>query len=137
MGIDTFEDAAEELLVQRIRSGDDTTGIVSGLLMVFGLDALAVLDDVVDAQFEVFEAEGLREILVGTEEQGLLFVFLLSLGGEEDDGQMAVVGIAFDGLRELVAVHLWHHHVGDDEVELFLMDDVEGLATVLGGIDAV
>ena len=35
--------------------------------MVFGLDTFAVLDDVVDTQFEVFEAEGLREILVGTE----------------------------------------------------------------------
>ena len=137
MGIDTFEDTAEELLVGRLRRGDNTPGIVGSFLMVFNLDALAVLNDVVDTQFEVFEAEGLREILVGSEAQGLLLVFLLCLGGKEDDGQMAVVGIAFDGLRELVTVLLGHHHVGDDEVEFFLMDDVECLTTVLGGIDVV
>ena len=137
VGVDKPEGAAEELLVGRFRGDDDAAGLVGTLLVVFGLDALAVLDDVVDAQLEVAEAEGLREILVGSEEQRLLLVFVLRLGGEEDDGQMAVVGVVLDCLRELVAVHLGHHHVGDDEVEVFLPDDVEGLATVLGSIDAV
>ena len=137
MSMDTSYGTAEELLIRRLGGGNNTMCLVGSLLMVFFLDAFAVLNDVVDAEFEITETEGLGEVFVSTEKQGLLLVFLLRLGSEQDDGQMVVVGVALDGLCEFVAVHLRHHHIGDDEVEVFLVDDVKGLKAVLCGVDVI
>ena len=99
--------------------------------------ALAVLDDVVDAQLEGGQLERLGDVGIGTGLEAGGLVFFAGLGGEHDNGQLAVVGRLFDGACELYAVDEGHHDVGDDDVEVAVVDDVEGLLSVAGGIDGV
>ena len=81
------------------------------------MDALTVLNDIVDAYPEVAHTEGLCEIFVSTGLQCLFLVFLLCLGCQQDDWKMPVVRIGLDGPGQFEAIHLRHHDIGDNQVE--------------------
>ena len=47
-------------------------------------------------------------------------------------GTVARLGVLFDRAHQLLAVHEWHHDVGDDERRSSAAHDVERLAPVVG-----
>ena len=107
------------------------------LLTAFDLHALTVLDDVVDAQLEIFQTEGLGEEFVSASLECLLLVFLICLGRKQNDRQVVVVGVALDRTREFESIHLRHHNVGDNQVECLGLDDLQCLSTILRNVDSV
>ena len=131
------EDAVEEDLIGREGFGYLLTGVLSALLAEFGLHALAVLDDIVDTQLEILQSEGFGQEVVGTCLEAFCLVLSELLGREQDDGQMVEVGIALDGARQFVTIHLGHHHVGDYQVDFLVLDNLHGLDTIGGNVDAV
>ena len=72
---------------------------------------LAVGNDILDAQLEVAKTEGFGEILVGTDTESLFTGFFLSVGSNEDDGQVTVDGVALYCLCQLKSVHICHHDI--------------------------
>ena len=59
-------------------------------------------------------------------------VSVLRLGSEEDDGQMLVIGRTLQPFSKLISIHLWHHHVGDDKVEVMTLHLLYCLTSVHG-----
>ena len=64
-----------------------------------------------DAQDDDVHAEGLGDVVVGTDFETGANVFDECLGGEEDEGDV-LVHFA-DALGQCESVHLGHHHVED------------------------
>ena len=93
----------------------------------FALLALDAAQDGLDAHHELLHREGLGDVVVGTNLEALENVLLQGLGGEEDDGHIAVDGADF--LCQLVAVLLGHHHVEQADV-IFALEEslVTGLS---------
>ena len=96
------------------------------------LYALAILDDVVDAQLQVAQLKGLGDVTVGTYLERLVAVFLLCLGGKQDDGQVLQVGVALNLACQFHTVHDRHHHVRDNQVDGHFLHNVECLLAVAG-----
>ena len=107
------------------------------LLTAFDLHALTVLDDVVDAQLEIFQTEGLGEEFVSASLECLLLVFLICLGRKQNDRQVVVVGVALDRTREFESIHLRHHNIGDNQIECLGLDDLQCLSTILCYVDSI
>ena len=59
----------------------------------FPLNTPAVLDDIVDAELQVADAEWFLQVFIGSSAQSFLDVFLLGLSRQQDDGQIVVVFI--------------------------------------------
>ena len=110
---------------------------LNGALTVFCLDAVSILDDVVDPEFQICQVERLGEVLVGSNEECLLLVFLLCSGSQQDDGQMVELRVFLYPLRQFVAAHFWHHDIGYDQVERLLLDNVQCFLAILGNIDMI
>ena len=85
------------------------------------------------ARGQLPRAEGLGHVVVRAQLQAEHALVLLHLGGEDDDGRVGLLAI---DAHELVAAHLRHHQVEDDQVGLFLAGDVDRLLPVRGGDDA-
>ena len=45
---------------------------------------------------------------------------------------MAIGGILLEFMGQFETSHLWHHDIGDYEIDGCLMDDVKGFFSVLG-----
>ena len=55
--------------------------------------------------------ERLVDVVDGADVEALLFVNLLGLGGEEDDGDVARGGNVLQPPANLITIHTGHHHV--------------------------
>jgi hypothetical protein len=77
--------------------------------------------------------KGLGHVKVGADLLAALAIELLSLGGEEDDVDVAKAKFVFDGVADVEAVLFGHHDVEEDEVGLLLADCFEGLFAVVRG----
>ena len=78
--------------------------------------------------------EGFGDVVVRAHVQPQDFVRVLTLGGEEDDGHVAQLPQLRGGGD---AVHAGHHDVHEHQVELVLLEEVDGLLTGVGAGDAV
>ena len=79
------------------------------------------------------DVEGLRDVVRRAGRDALLAVALHRLGGQGDDRQRGVARVGADAPHRLVAVHLRHHHVHQDEVDLGMaVEHLERVAPVLG-----
>ncbi len=92
-----------------------------------GLLTVDTAQDSLDAQGKLFHAEGLGNVVVGTQTEAFLNVFLHGLGCQEDDRDFGVEFADFLGQRE--TVFLRHHHVEyADVVFAFHKGPVAGFA---------
>ena len=121
----------EELLVGRWRLLLFLHGLSHRLLGIFALNTLAVLNDIVDAQFQFTETERFLEILIGTCTQSFFNTIILCLCRQQDDWQVVVVIVRFYRPCQLITIHLGHHHVGDYQIEFLLVYDFQGFDTVI------
>ena len=96
---------------------------------------MASAEDGLDACEELADAEGLGDVVVGSELEAEDFVDLLALGGEHDDGDVHPLGS--DSLADLEAVELGEHEVEDDEVGACGEGEVEAGLSVGCGEDLV
>ncbi len=78
-------------------------------------------------------AEGLRDVVVRAQFEAEHAFALLDLGGKDDDGRIGLLAVH---AHKLVAAHLRHHQVKDDEVGTFMAGGVEGFLSVCSGDDA-
>lgn len=83
------------------------------------------------------QAEGLGDVIVSTQQQRLFAVLLLCLCREQDDRQVAVVRVFFELLDQFIAIHLWHHHIRNDEVQVVCLNDIKCLYAIGGSQDMV
>ena len=89
--------------------------------------ALDAAQNGLDAHDQLLHAEGLGDVVVGTDFETFEDILLEGFGCEEDDGHIAVDGTDF--LSQLVAVFLGHHHVKQADVILAFKESlVTGLA---------
>ena len=136
MGIDAFGGPFQEQVVgRRLLVGVRLR--LTDFADEFLLYTLAVLHNIVDAQFQVAEFEGLGYVAVGAYLQGLGAVFLLGLGSQQDDGEVLVVGVCLEFLCQFQTVHHRHHDIGNDDVKLLLLDNLHCLLSVGGRLNVV
>ncbi len=102
-----------------------------GVLLV--LEAAGAAQHRTDAGDDLFEAEGLRDVVIAADGQPRDLVRGVIAGGEEDDGSVHadLPEPAGDG----EAVHIGQHHVEDEEVGVGLLRQAQGLGSVGGGDD--
>ena len=102
-------------------------------LLEYLTDASAIRNDVIDTQTEFTHAEGFADMVVSTYQQGLLPVFLLVLGCQQDDRQVTEVRILFQRLCQFVSIHLRHHHIRHNEVDVMGVYHIQRFLTIRGG----
>jgi hypothetical protein len=61
--------------------------------------------------------EGLRQVVDRPELEPLNDALHIILGGEKDDGNVARLRIGLQPATDLVAIHVWHHDVEQDELK--------------------
>src|SRR5918997_2823205 len=81
---------------------------------------------------ELAHGERLGDVVVGPELEPDDPVYLVVLGGEHDDGHVA---LRPDAPAHLGAVELGEHDVQDDEVRLVALESLQGLLAVADGMD--
>ena len=84
------------------------------------LDALTIVEHAADEGEQISGFEGLGDVGIGTDVETFDTFVERGLGGEQDDGDVAVGDIFLEKLAELQTIHAQHHHVADDEVGLEL-----------------
>ena len=112
----------------RVLVDDEVTDAQEGIVF-FGAHGAA--QDGADAGDDLFESEGLGDVVVTTGTQtGHLVLGGVLCGQEEHGGGGAVFAQAAGHLE---AVHAGHHDVQDNEVGVFGVRLFEGFAAVAGG----
>jgi hypothetical protein len=86
---------------------------------------------------QVLSDHGFDEVVVGADVETLLEVRRLTEGAADHDRQARTIGVALDGVADLVAVLAGHLHVGDDQVRRVLHELPQGLLAVVGMHDLV
>ena len=76
----------------------------------------------------ITEVDGLDHIVVAAGEKAKTHIVKGVLGGDHHDGNGRAA--LADGAHQLIAVHLRHHNVGDDEVVIALLQRCKGLLAV-------
>ena len=80
--------------------------------------------------------EGLDDVVHGPHVVAVELVLLVGVGGaDEDDGHLRRVGVAAQQLGDLVAVHLRHLHVEDDQGEIVPQGQLQGFLAAVGPQD--
>ena len=105
-------------------------GHVEGAQVLLGL---AHLDQVVDPGPQFGLVEGLEQVVVGAPAQHLDARLGVVAGGEDEDGRGVHAGLGPDLAHELVAGHLGHHEVADDDVGMERTGPFDSLPPVVGG----
>ena len=110
---------------------DDEVSDAQERVVFFGAHGAA--QDGADAGDDLFEAEGLSDVVVAADGQALDLVAHIVARGEEEDrgGDAGVAQAPGDG----EAVHVGEHDVEDDEVGARGLGFVKCAAAVLGGDD--
>ena len=88
-------------------------------------------EDRLDSGQQLLHLEGLRQIIVGALLQALHLVVRLALGGEHDDGGLAVLP---DGAQHAPAVHHGQHDIEQHQVRPHLPEQGHALAAVGGDL---
>ena len=113
-------DDGVELLDKLLVSGVELCGLDLGLYicgtLVYMLEQLALLQQIVDACQEHLAVEWLGDVGVCAMLIALCAVFLQVLGGEHDDRDVRGGGSGLELLGKLESVHHRHHHVADHQV---------------------
>ena len=78
--------------------------------------------------------EGLGDIVVRPDVETQHLVGVLALGGEQDDGDICALPQLGGGPD---AVQARHHHVHEDQVDVVLLHQLQGLQTVVGVVGLV
>ena len=110
MGVDTLYGFLQEYVVERHRAGSRLF-LRSLCCLRDAANTLTVLYNVVNVECQVLDAERFGDVVVGTCRERFLLVFVLDLGGQQNDGQVAHVLVLLDATGQFIAVHLGHHHV--------------------------
>ena len=110
---------------------DDEVSDAQECVVFFGAHGAA--QDGADAGDDLFEAEGLGDVVVAADGQALDLVAHVVARGEEEDGDRDAGVAQAPGDGE--AVHVGEHDVEDDEVGARGLGFVECAAAVLGGDD--
>ena len=117
-----------QLLVQR--SNCDPAGLYPYLpveqLLPFGCH----FDNLVDAQLQHAHVERLGDIIVRPYTEPFQLVLLAGFGSEQDDGDMGVAYIVFDGSAQLQPVHFGHHDVAHHQVDVLPFEHAQRLLPV-------
>src|SRR3989344_3276109 len=90
------------------------------------------LHDLLDLLFQGGLGEGLDDVAGGAGLRGQHDVFLARLGGHHQHRQVLEAVVGLDGLEQLEAVHVGHVDVADHEIELAVLEHVQGDSAVLG-----
>ncbi len=91
-----------------------------------------VLEDPLQAQRQGPAVEGLEQVVGGPELHGVDGGLHVDHAGHHDD---LLLGVALlDAVDELAAVHARHHQVGEHDVEVGVLQDVEGFLAARGGL---
>jgi len=85
-----------------------------------------------DGEFRRFERFG--EVIVCAGLEGFQFVLQARLRGHHQDGRGGKLRFAAQETRDLVAVHIGHHHVGDDYVGFQLVRFRQPIPPVFGEV---
>jgi hypothetical protein len=98
-----------------------------GRLPLFDPLLLRLLEDHLHAGDDLFDVDGLRQVVVATELQAAHLELDRLLVGEEDEGDVLEALVRLERLAQLEAVHLRHLRVGQHEIrraDLHLLDRV-------------
>ncbi len=85
-----------------------------------------------DGGEEFLHRVGLGEVVIGTEAHGVALVLATGDAGEEDEGDGGGLGVLLESGEGLVAVHVRHLDVTDDEVGRVFAGEFEAFASVSG-----
>ena len=99
--------------------------------------ALCTAKDRVHPKHKLPRAEGLCEVVVGTQFQSLDSVDLLPLGGEDEHGYRTGRGVRADGLQDIVAGDAGQHPVKDQQVGQLPLQGVQSGRAVQGRLNPV
>jgi len=86
------------------------------LVLPVTLDLLAALQLGRDRHKQVVSIERLGDVILGPHALAALDIFMLTFGGEEDEGDVHPVWLGPHRPEEIIAIHTRHHDVGDDQV---------------------
>ena len=113
------------------------------------VDGLLELDALFELVLKLFDAQGgsrageefglldgFGKVVVSADFEAADFVFHLEFRGEEENGDVAGAFFGFEAFADFEAVHLRHHDVEDDDIDVFFGDDLKGGGTV-GGNQAI
>jgi hypothetical protein len=89
-----------------------------------------------DAQIELLEAERLGDVVVGPQSEPADPIVLRRQRGQEDDGEHPELGMGAELADQRPAVHLRHHHVGDQQVRRPRQRALERLLAIDRRLDA-
>ena len=87
-----------------------------------------------DACLELQNVERLCDVVIRTGLQADDLVGILAAGGQHDDGDVRKLADAHTGRQP---VHLRHHQIKNDEVEIARFGHVDRGRAVVGGLDCV
>ncbi|MPM91734.1 hypothetical protein SDC9_138868 [bioreactor metagenome] len=95
---------------------------------LFFVDDLRAFKKRIDAQNHLVDVDGLDHVVVRPREKTALHVLKCILSGNHEHGHIQrVLAQAF---HELKAVHIRHHDVRHDEVDILFFEHVPGVRTV-------
>ena len=101
-------------------------GELGVLLALIGLVALIIL---IEEELDLLEERG-EEIFFLEAGDDVLAAIDGAVSGDDDDGGLGALGV--DLLGELEAVHAFHAEVGDQDVEILLIEFFEGVSGAIG-----
>jgi len=116
--------------------GDAGQGIHGGQLDQ-QITLLFLLEVAADAGLDRRDVEGLGDVVDHSPLEPPGLVLPAVLGGEEDDRNVLQRGILLQTAADLVAIHLRHHDVQQDQVGLVYNDHLEGLLAAGGDLHQV
>ena len=83
-------------------------------------------------------ADGFGDVVDGPEAEAELFILDTGLGRQKDDRNVAGLGILLQLATDLVAIHLRHHDIEQDQIRLRLAGgDAQRLLPMIGHLDLV
>ncbi len=96
----------------------------------FGFHELRSLQQIPDYGSQFIEFKGFGQVGIAAQLVAANAFFGVGAGGEENDGQEAECGFAAHLADKLIAVHLGHGDIGDDQMGLILIHHFEAMLSV-------